>query len=142
MADLLTTLATQTGIDPELVKKGMGVLLAFLKKHLDPALFDKLGTVIPDAPQLVNTAESIEEEKGSGILGAVAGLAGKLFGGQSADMAAILSGLSKVGFNSDQIQKFLPKAYELLAAHLPPDLVEKIKGFLPAEITAPAVEAK
>lgn len=38
--------------------------------------------------------------------------------------------LESAGLNVGQITGFLPKVLELLESHLPPDLLEKIKGLV------------
>jgi hypothetical protein len=44
----------------------------------------------------------------------------------------LFESFNKLGFTSEQIEAFLPKAFEFLKAHLPADLVEQILAKLPA----------
>jgi hypothetical protein len=135
MADLINVLSSQTGIAPEQVQKGVGALLSYLKGNLDPELFGKVEAALPNAPELISAFDSAKDGagagSGSGLFGSIASLAGKLFGGQSGETAHFLASLSQVGLSADQIQAFLPKAFELLQAYLPPELVEQIQARLP-----------
>ena len=49
MSDLVNELTSRTGISPELVQKGLGALLSFLKKELGEETFDKVQSSIPEA---------------------------------------------------------------------------------------------
>ena len=53
MSDLVNELASRTGLSPELVQKGMGALLSFIKKELGEETFDKISTSIPQASAYV-----------------------------------------------------------------------------------------
>lgn len=139
MADIVSTLSSQTGIDGEMVKKGLGALLTFLQKSLPPDLFGKLQTALPGASEMLSAHEAAPGGTGSGLLGMVSGLAGKLFGGNAGDGAHLLANLSHVGLSAEQIEKFLPLAFEQLKAFLPADLLEKVKAALP--ILATSAEA-
>jgi hypothetical protein len=132
MADIVTALSSQTGIDGEMVKKGLGALLTFLQKHLPADLFSKLETAVPGAPEML----SGHEGAGSGLLGMVSGLAGKLFGSGTGHGAHLLADLSHAGLSAEQIEKFLPQAFELLKEYLPADLIEKVKATLPTLATS------
>lgn len=131
MADIVAALASQTGLDGETVKKGLGALLTFLQKNLPPDLFGKLQSALPGASAMLSDYEPCQEGADSGLMGMVSGLAGKLFGGQAENGAHLLTDLSRLGLSAEQIESFLPRAYEALKAYLPPELLEKIKATLP-----------
>jgi Protein of unknown function VcgC/VcgE (DUF2780) len=136
MSDLVNELTSHTGISPELVKKGLGALLSFLKKELGEETFDKLSTSIPEAPALTSHYESAPEppegvQPHGGLFEIVSGLAGKLLGGKAGEGADLLSSLSKLGFKPEQIEAFLPKALELIKSYLSPELLQKILASLP-----------
>ena len=134
MSDLVNELTTRTGISPELVQKGLGALLSFLKKELGEETFDKLQASVPDASRLTSQHESSPESAPSegGLFEVVSGLAGKLLGGKAGASADLLSALSKLGFKPEQIEAFLPKALELIKTYLSPELLQKIIAALPA----------
>jgi hypothetical protein len=134
MPDLVNELATRTGISNELVQQGLGALLTFLKKELGTETFAQVQSSVPGAAGLTSKFESSPppvESQGS-LLGMVSDLAGKLLGGKAGQGADLLSMLSKLGFNAEQIEAFLPKALELIKSHLSPELVQKVLASLPA----------
>jgi Protein of unknown function VcgC/VcgE (DUF2780) len=136
MSDLVNELTSRTGISPELVQKGLGALLSFLKKELGEETFDKLKTSIPDASALTSHYESAPESPDAApaqvnLFEMVSGLAGKLLGGKAGEGADLLSAFSKLGFKPEQIEAFLPKALELIKSHLSPELLQKILLALP-----------
>jgi hypothetical protein len=136
MSDLVNQLTAHTGLSPELVQKGLGALLSFLKKQLGEETFDKLETSIPEASALRSQHESAPEpEEGApsqgSLLGMVSGLAGKLLGGKTGEGVDLLSTFSKLGFKPEQIEAFLPKAIELIKSHLSPELMQKLLAALP-----------
>jgi hypothetical protein len=137
MSDLVNQLTAHTGLSPELVQKGLGALLSFLKKQLGDETFNKLETSIPGASALKTQYESAPETEGAapshgGLFEMVSGLAGKLLGGKAGEGVDLLSMFSKLGFKPEQIEAFLPKAIELIKSHLSPELTQKLLAALPA----------
>jgi hypothetical protein len=137
MPDIVNELSSHTGLSPELVQKGLGALLSFIKTQLGEENFSKLQSSLPEASALTSRYESApppEESahQGGGLFEAVSGLAGKLLGGKSGEGIDLLSTLSKLGFKPEQIESFLPKALELIKSHLSPELIQKLLAALPA----------
>jgi hypothetical protein len=135
MADIVTSLSSRTGIDGETVRKGLGALLTFLQKNLPPDLFGKLQAALPGAPEMLTAYASDQGGTGSGLLGMVSGLAGKLLGGNAEKGAHLLSELSRVGLGAEQIETFLPEAFEHLKEYVPAELLEHVKAALPTLAT-------
>jgi hypothetical protein len=129
MADIVSELANRTGIPPELVRKGLGALLALVKDKLPPNVYSQLQSAIPDAAGLVSAAPATAPPSG-GVLGTVAAAASKLLGG-SGDAAALTSTLTQAGFSPEQLEKFLPAVMEFLKKNLPEDTVKQLTGMLP-----------
>ncbi len=137
MEEILARLAEQVGISPEDAKKGLGAVLAFLKGKLPEGVFGQVEQAVPDAQGLVNSFEANKApESGGGLLGTVAGLAGKLLGGGAGDAGKLAGMLGQSGMNMGQIAAFLPKVLEMLQAHLPPEVIEKIRALLGGMLTA------
>jgi Protein of unknown function VcgC/VcgE (DUF2780) len=137
MSDLTNQLTAHTGLSPELVQKGLGALLSFLKKELGEETFSKVESSIPEASALRSQHESTpgSEEaapRQGGLFDIVSGLAGKLLGGKAGEGVDLLSSFSKLGFKPEQIEAFLPKALELIKSYLSPELVQKLLASLPA----------
>jgi hypothetical protein len=130
--EILKTLAEHTGISPEQAKTALGAIVTFLKEHLPEGLSGQLMQSLPDAHDL---ASSFEENKApepsGGLLGAFVGLASKVFGEGGGEASKLLGMLQQSGLNLSQIEAFLPKVFELIKAHLPPELLEKILTLIP-----------
>ncbi|WZO98415.1 DUF2780 domain-containing protein [Isosphaeraceae bacterium EP7] len=133
--DLITTLATQVGIDPKVAEQGLGALLGFLKQHLSPELFGTVETSVPGADGAIKSFEDeagpVDEAASPGLLGSLIGMASKLAGGGGGSAVALLALLGKAGLSVDQIAAFLPKAIELMKAYLPQEVIDKIIALVP-----------
>jgi hypothetical protein len=130
MADIVSELASKSGVSSDLAKKGVGALLTFIKAKLPADNFSKVSSAIPGADHMMAAAAESGGESSAGILGAVGGLAGKLFGGAGA-ATALVSKLTQLGFSEEQLQRFLPAVLEFVKGKLPPDVVDKIMGLIP-----------
>src|SRR5262249_62216364 len=80
MADSTSEMASKCGISPEQAQKGLGAVLAFLKKSVPAETYAKISAAVPGSEEMTAAAESGQESSG-GILGAIGDLAGKLVGG-------------------------------------------------------------
>ena len=130
MADIISELASQSGISTDLAKKGLGAVLCFLKEKIPAENFSKVVNAIPGADNLMATATEKGQEASGGILGTVSGIAGKLFGG-AGGASALVSKLTQFGFSADQLQRFLPMVIDFLKNKLPPNIVNKITPLIP-----------
>jgi hypothetical protein len=130
MADIVSEMASKSGVSSDLAKKGVGALLSFIKAKLPADASSKVLSAIPGADNLMAAAAEAGEESSPGILSAVSSLAGKLFGGAGA-ATALVSKLTQLGFSEEQLQKFLPAALEFAKSKLPPDIVDKLTGLIP-----------
>jgi len=133
MSDMVTTLATQAGIDPETARKGLGALLSFAKGRLAPDTFGKVQSAVPGSGEMLSSFEASAESSGGGLLGTVSSMAGNLLGGKAGEGADLFGMLSRAGLDHNQVMAFLPKALEMLRQYLPPEILEKVKGLIPAE---------
>lgn len=136
MSDLIQSLKAQTNLDADQVSGGLGALFDFLKKQLPPDLFSSLESALPQAAQLIQShgLRSTGEEPagGGGLLGSLAGMAGKIFGGKMGELSELTEGMGKAGFSIEQVTEFLPKALAMLKQVLPDDLIQKILAAIPA----------
>jgi hypothetical protein len=130
MSDVVNTLSSQTGIGADLIRKGLGAVLKVLQDQLPPELFSKVGSILPDAGELISAAEAPGQKSG-GMLEAVTGLAGKLFGAKGEAATDLFTRLSQFGFSAEQLQAFLPRVLEFFQDKLPPEILEKLQGLMP-----------
>jgi hypothetical protein len=129
MADIATELANKCGISAEAAQKGLGVVLGLLKSKLPAESFSKISAAVPEADSMMSAAADKGEQAAGGVVGAVKGAVGKIFGGGGAD--AVLAKFGELGMSPDQIQGFLPKVLEFLKAKLPANVMKQISGLLP-----------
>lgn len=134
MSDLVSDLAARSGITPEQAQKGLGAVLSFLKDSVPQQDFDRVKDAVPNSDQAMAAAGANEQGSG-GALGAIAGVAGKLFGGGGA--AALLAKLSSLGVTPEKVQAFLARVMEFLRSHLPADTLKQIAGLFPGAAEKP-----
>jgi hypothetical protein len=130
MADNITDLASEAGVSPDQVQKGLGAILGFLKDKLPADSFSQVSDAVPDSDRMMAAAAQTGEESSGGLFGAVKEMVGKLFGGGGGEL---VSRLTQLGFSADQMKAFLPKVLAFLKGKLPADVVNKIADLIPAE---------
>lgn len=133
MDEILKTLATHTGISVETATTALGAIVTFLKEHLPEQLSGKLMQSLPNAESLTTNFEKNKppEPASGGLQGLFSGLVGKVLGGGAGESSKLLGVLQQSGLNLSQIQLFLPKVFELIKQHVPPEVFEKIVGLIP-----------
>ena len=100
MADIATELASKAGISPDAARKGLGVVLGFLKNKLPAESFSKVSAAVPGADNMMTAAADMGEQDSGGVVGAVKGAVGKIFGGGT---EALISKFGQLGLSADQI---------------------------------------
>jgi hypothetical protein len=139
MDEIIKTLAEHTGISQETAKSALGAILAFLKEHLPEGLSGQLMKSLPDASHLASAYDADKPaESGGGLMGAITGLATKFLGENAGEATKLLGMLQNSGLDLKQIEAFLPKVIELIKAHIPAELYEKIIALIPG--AKPAAE--
>ena len=130
MSDIINSLASETGIGTELVRKGLGAVLKMLQDQLPPELFSKVQGALPDAGAMISASESTGTEAG-GLIEAVTSLAGKLFGSRGEAATDLFTRLAQHGFSRDQLKAFLPKVLEFFKDRLPPEILQTVEKLVP-----------
>jgi hypothetical protein len=138
MADIVSELAGRVGITPEQARLGLGIILVLAKAKLPADTFAKVQAVVPGADDMMAAVQSGPGASSGGILGSIAGIAGKILGGQGGGAAALAGPLAQLGLSEEQVQKFLPAAADLLKGRLPDDVMKQVGGLLPAPAGAPS----
>jgi hypothetical protein len=132
MADTLPELASESGISTDQAKKGVGAVLSTLKEKLPADAFAKVQSAVPDSAGMMAAAEAGKEPSGGGgVLGAVKGMAEKLFGGGAGAVPALMAKLQGLGLSAEQLQKFLPNALEFLKGKLPEGVMNQVSALIP-----------
>jgi hypothetical protein len=138
MADIVSELAGRVGITPEQAKLGLGILLGLAKAKLPADTFAKVQAAIPGADDMIAAVQSDAGGSSGGILGNIAGIAGKIFGQEGGSAAALAGPLARLGLSEEQVEKFLPAAAELLKGRLPADVTKQLGGLLPTPAGSPS----
>ena len=134
MADIATELASKCGISPEVAQKGLGIVLGLFKSKLPAETYSKVSAAVPGADNMIAAAADMGEHSGGGVIDAVKGTIGKLFGGNA---GALLGKFEQLGMSPDQIQGFVSKTTEYFKGKLPENAMSQISGLLPIpELTA------
>jgi hypothetical protein len=129
MADIVSELASKCGVSADAVQKGLGTILGLIKSKLPAETFSKISAAVPGSDSMMSAAANLEGQASGGVVEAVKGAFGKLFGG--ADASAALSKLSQLGMTPDQVTKFIPQVMEFLKSKLPAKVMDQISGMLP-----------
>ncbi len=133
MSDTANALSSETGLSVDMVQKGLGAILNFLRQHLGEETFEQIQGAVPKATEFLNRFESAPAaEGGGGLIGTLTGLASKFLGGGVGELPKLLESFGKLGFKPEQIEAFLPRALAFIRSHLPADLVQQILAKLPA----------
>jgi uncharacterized protein (DUF2267 family) len=129
VSDFISELANKSGINMDMARKGLGAILAFFKEKLPADTFAKVSAAVPGVEGLMADASAAPEAPAEGgVMHALAGWAGKLFGGGA---PAALTKLTSLGFSADQIKSFVPNVLAFLKGRLPPEVMNQISGMLP-----------
>ncbi len=127
--DVVQVVASKTGLDPSMVKAGLGIVLGLVKKQ-QPELYTKIAGFVPGADALAGGADL-----GGGMLGAVGNLLG---GGKVAAAGEAADAFGKAGFSAEQVGQFLPGLMGALEGKVPADALAQLGGLLPGGGDVPA----
>lgn len=109
--NLVEMLVDNLGVDDNQAKGGTGLLLGLAKDQLSGGDFGKIADMIPGADDMISAAPK------AGGLGGVLGGLGSMLGGKAGNLgqlAALAGGFSKLGLDTDMVQKFVPIVMDYL----------------------------
>jgi hypothetical protein len=129
MADIASELAGNCGVSAEAAQEGLGVVPELLKRKLPAESFAKVSAAVPGADDMMAAAGDTSEQAPGGVVGAVKGASGKIFGGGT---GALPAQFGQLGLTADQIQGFLSKVLEYLKGKLPEIVMSQSSGSLPS----------
>jgi uncharacterized protein (DUF2267 family) len=132
MLDTINELASKSGISMDEAKKGLGAVLSTLKEKLPADAFAQVQSAVPGSEGMMAAGAGQEPAAGGGVVGAIKGMAEKLFGGGAGAVPALMAKLQGLGLSADQIQKFLPNVLEFLKGKLPEGAMKQVSALLPA----------
>ncbi len=124
MKALIASLSQQLKIDEKQAQGGAAVLFKAARDKLGATEFSKMLGSVAGMESLVKQVP----QSGGGLLGGLASLAG----GNTALLATIVSGFSKLNLSTDQAQKFVPIMLDYLRTKVGPDVVDRLEKTLRA----------
>ena len=122
MKDLIAVLSQQLKIDEKQAQGGAAILFKAAKDKLGGVEFSKMLSSVAGVEALVKKAP----QSGGGLLGGLAALAG----GNTALIANVVSGFSKLNLSTDHAQKFVPIMLDFLRTKVGPDVVSRLEKTL------------
>lgn len=122
MKELIELLSQQLKIDERQAQGGAAILFKAAKDKLGGVEFSKMLSSVAGVEALVKKAP----QSGGGLLGGLAALAG----GNTALIANIVSGFSKLNLSTDHAQKFVPIMLDFLRTKVGPDVVSRLEKTL------------
>ncbi|MDH3252601.1 MAG: DUF2780 domain-containing protein [Ignavibacteria bacterium] len=132
MADFISTLASQAGIDTNLAEKGVGALLSTLQKHTPGNVYSEVAGAIPNAGGLLSVFDKAAGSSQATDAGGLAGMVGGILGGGKSDALTMLVGqFSKAGFSMDSAKAFLPVVFGFLKNKVSADAMKGVEQNIP-----------
>jgi hypothetical protein len=129
MADIASELANKCGISVDSVQKGLGAVLGLLKSKLPADSFARVSAAIPGADNMMSSLADTGEQASGGVLGAVKGAVGKLFGGGT---DSLLAKIGQLGIAPDKLPAFMSGIVEHLKGKVPENVLSQVSDVLPA----------
>jgi hypothetical protein len=129
MAEFLNELASGAGVEDHEAHHGMGAVLAHLKSRLSPEAFAHLKNAIPDCEHMLSAFQKKAGSTGGSLLDSLKGMAGKLWGPQ--DSGAPQDQNALAGLSTEKLRNLLRQLHDMLAAKLPPHVLDQIKQYVP-----------
>jgi Protein of unknown function VcgC/VcgE (DUF2780) len=125
MQELVSLLAQRLKVDSVQAQGGAGILFRAARDKLGSGEFTRLLGSLPGLDALMARAP---DSRPSGLLGGFASLAG----GNTAIIAGVVSGFSKLGLTTEHAQKFVPVILDYLRTQVDPDVVSRLEKTLRA----------
>jgi hypothetical protein len=121
MEDLIARIAAAAGVEPEIAKKSVEMILAFLRKEGPQAEVDALFAAVPGAAEAADAASG---ESGGGALN---GLIGAMGGG----IVGLAGGLTSLGLGMGEMQIIGRQVFAYVREKAGDELVGQVAAAIP-----------
>lgn len=118
MDQLIATIAEKVGIDAELAKKAVSIILSFLNKDGPQDLVQQVMQAMPGASELIEA----DDGGGGGLLGGLVGNMGAM---------GALNQLTSAGLDMGQVTGVTREVISYAKEHAGEDVVDEIVGSIP-----------
>jgi len=122
MRELIVILSQQLSIDERQAQGGAAILFRAARDKLGDTEFSQMLGSVAGLDMLVRQAP----QSGGGLFGSLASLAG----GNTALLATIVTGFSRLNLSTDHAQKFVPIMLDYLRTQVGPDVVSRLEQTL------------
>ena len=120
MDELIERVGNAAGIEPEVARKAIAIILGFLQKEGPPEEVGKIMAAVPGAEEA--TAGAAAEERGSGMMGSLMGGGG---------LMAVAGQLSGIGLGMGEMQTVGREIFAFAREKVGEDTVGQIAGAIP-----------
>jgi len=121
MEDLIARIATTAGVEPEIAKKSVEMILAFLRKEGPQAEVDALFAAVPGAAEAADAASG--ESGGSALNGSIGAMGGGLMG--------LASRLTSLGLGMEEMQTIGRQVFADVREKAGDELVGQVAAAIP-----------
>ena len=128
MDELIARIVASVGIDEDIARNAVGIILKFLDKDGPSEQAGALIDALPGARQLLEAA-SQSDDSGGGLMGGLGNMLGGLGGGMGA-MAA-LNELTSAGLDMDQVKGVTSEVVGFAREKAGADLVDEVISSIP-----------
>ena len=131
MQDFIAATAKKLGIDEAIVRKGVSIVLGFLKSKMGDSDFAPLLEKLPGASALLTDQAEEAPSGGGGMLGGLMKAASSSLGGDAGATLGLTGDLQNAGFSLDQLGPFGSSIGELLKDKAGGEVVDQITEKIP-----------
>ncbi|MFO1114755.1 MAG: DUF2267 domain-containing protein [Beijerinckiaceae bacterium] len=130
MEELVQRISAATGIDPEVARQAIGMILGFIKKHAPEGPMGELLNSIPGAEA---AADAGAGSGGGGLMGAIGGLLGGLGGsaGGAGGLMALAGQLQAQGLDMGQMKEVGQQIFQYGEEQIGPEKAREIFKNIP-----------
>jgi hypothetical protein len=121
MEDLIARIAAAAGVEPEIAKKSVEMILAFLRKEGPQAEVDALFAAVPGAAEAADAASG---ENGGGALNG-------LLGAMGSGIVGLAGGLTSLGLGMGEMQIIGRQVFAYVREKAGDELVGQVAAAIP-----------
>lgn len=130
MEELVQRISAATGIDPEIARQAVGMILSFIKKHAPEG---PMGDLLNSIPGAEAAADAGSASGGGGLMGAIGGLLGGLGGsaGGAGGLMALAGQLQAQGLDMGQMKEVGQQIFQYGEEQIGPEKAREIFKNIP-----------
>ncbi|MDE2363632.1 MAG: DUF2267 domain-containing protein [Hyphomicrobiales bacterium] len=127
MEELIQRITAATGLDPQVARQAVGMILGFIQKHAPEGAMGDLLKSIPGASEAV---ESGADAGGGGLMGKLGGMLGGI-GGGAGGLMALAGQLQAKGLDMGQMKTVGQQIFQYGEEQIGPDKAREVFKNIP-----------